>query len=458
MKTIVAISTAPGIGAIGIIRISGNQSILILSKLFHSQQDKDTPLTSRHAYYGKLIYKNKLLDNVIVTIFKGPKSYTGEDLIEISCHGGRVMLSRILNALINEGAFMAEPGEFTKRAFLNGKMDLMQAEAVEELINAENELALDAALNLISGELSNLINSLKQNLINIISEYEAEIEFPDEADVTKQLELLQKNKLTELHKIIDIINHLINSFEQGILIKEGFLVAISGAPNTGKSTLLNHLVGFERALVSNIPGTTRDYIKEKVIINGVHVTFIDMAGIRTATDDLEKIGIEHSKNILKQANAALFVVDGSRELSKDDILAFKSSPDNIPKIIVINKSDKPQIIDQNADIFKTEHPLHISALKGTGIKNIISSLQEILQQKQFLKENEIIITHIRHANCLTRCLQKLKIVEESIKLNKEIELITIDLQNALHELKIMTGNITADDILNNIFSNFCIGK
>jgi len=458
MNTIVAISTAPGIGAIGIIRISGDQSILILSKLLLSQQDKAVALTPRYAYYGKLVYNNKLLDNVIVTLFKSPKSYTGEDLIEISCHGGRIILNRILNALINEGAVMAEPGEFTKKAFLNGKMDLMQAEAVEELIKAENELALDAAQELISGKLSDLINSLKQNLIDIISEYEAEIEFPDEADVTEQLALLQDNKINQIEKILDIIDKMVNSFEQGILIKEGFLVAIFGAPNTGKSTLLNQLVGFDRALVSNIPGTTRDYIKEKVIINGVHVTFIDMAGIRAATDEVEKIGIEHSKDILKQANAALFIVDGSRKLSKDDILAFKASPENIPKISVINKSDKPQIVDINADIFKTTRPLNISALKGDGIQNIISSLQEILQQKSFLKENEIIITHIRHSNCLTRCLKQLKTVKQSIKQNKEIELITMDLQDALQELKIMTGNITADNILNNIFSNFCIGK
>ncbi|MBN2144649.1 MAG: tRNA uridine-5-carboxymethylaminomethyl(34) synthesis GTPase MnmE [Candidatus Aureabacteria bacterium] len=457
MDTIAAISTPSGISALGVIRLSGRESIPLLTRLFKGHK-KVSSFEHHRAYVGKLIDGDTLLDDVVVIIFKAPSSYTGEDLVEISCHGGRIVLERVLKAFFKYGAKPAGPGEFTQRAFLNGKMDLLQAEAIEDIITAESELALLAAQSLLSGKLSEKINELKTQLIELISGFEAEIEFPEEDDVTDHVRQALESRYVLIQTIIDYLETLSDSFEQGMLMKEGFTVAIFGAPNTGKSTLLNQMIGFERALVSDQPGTTRDYIREKIMIHGLPVTLIDMAGIRTDAGQIEKEGMEQSKRLLKESSLALFILDGTRPVSADDQLALESCPEPIPKIWVINKIDCRMKLSIEDPLIKAKKPFLISALKGTGMRELVLAVNESLNKRSIPQKTELVLTHIRHKNSLVQARMFLSEAQKGIKTNQESEIVVYELKNALNELRILTGEVTVEDILSHIFSHFCIGK
>jgi tRNA modification GTPase len=352
---------------------------------------------------------------------------------------------------------MADPGEFTQRAFVNGKMDLLQAEAVEDLIRAESDLALEAAQQLLQGKLSEWVESLKHRLIHSISGFEAEIEFPDEHDVVENLHTIIAPRIEQIEEIMTLIQKLLDSFEQGILMREGFTVAIFGSPNTGKSTLLNCLLGFDRSIVSSEPGTTRDYIREKMFMHGLPVTLVDMAGIRANPNQIEQIGIDRCKSLLQNASLALFIMDSSRALKEDDRLAFQSCPAGIPKLWVLNKMDLPLQIAEDDPLLKDTHRVPISALQGTGIEVLIQKIRELLEQRIVPEKTELVLTHVRHKNSLFRChalLQKIKREAHNLGL----ELTVYDLRQALRELQILTGEVPVDEIMNHIFSTFCIGK
>lgn len=457
MHTIAAICTAPGNAAVGMIRISGDKSIKVMQTLFQGT-NKHNNFIPRRAYVGKLINKGKFLDQVVILIYETPNSYTGEDIVEIFCHGGRIILENILNALLSYDIHLAEPGEFTKRSFLNGKIDLLQAEAVQDLILAENELALNAAQNLLTGRLSLFVASLKSELINFISEIEAEIEFPDEEDVFLNVNIIKERRKNFIASIIKQIDKVLSTYEQGMLIKQGYIISIFGSPNTGKSTLLNQLAGYERAIVSNIPGTTRDYIKEKIVINGLPITFIDMAGIRGNPDDIEKKGIEHSKELLRTSTISIFLIDGAKSLSEDDILAYQACPSSIPKITVINKSDCELKVNLKNSFFESLKIVQISALTGDGIEILLNEIQNLLNHENLPDETELILTHLRHKNGLEKAKNILISAVKHLNNKNEIDILAYEAENALLELQNLIGEVTKDDILNNIFSNFCIGK
>ncbi len=456
MATIAAICTAPGMAAIGVIRLSGPKSISILIELFQSRK-KISHFETQRAYVGKLMDLGTLLDEVVVTLFRAPHSYTGEDIVEVSCHGGRRILEKTLQSFLRRGVRMADPGEFTQRAFVHGKMDLLQAEAVEDLIRAESDLALEAAQQLLQGKLSAWVETLKRQLIHVISGFEAEIEFPDEHDVTENLHKIIAPRVKQIEEIAALIQNLSDSFEQGILMREGFTVAIFGSPNTGKSTLLNHLLGFDRSIVSSEPGTTRDYIREKMFIHGLPVTLIDMAGIRANPNQIEQIGIERCKQLLQNASLALFMMDGSRPLQSDDHLAFESCPSGIPKLWVLNKMDLPIQISKDHPLLNDKPLFPISALQGTGMDPLIQRIRKILESHVVPEKTELVLTHLRHKNSLLRCHALLKkVTAEAGHLG--LELTVYDLRQALRELQILTGEVTVDDIMNHIFATFCIGK
>lgn len=457
MKTIAAICTPSGFGGIGVIRVSGPQTFEILGKLFFPSKPTLMP-EHKKAVYGEIIENSKLLDRVVVTCFKAPHSYTGEDVAEISCHGGRFIVERVLNAFLKAGVFIAGPGEYTERAFLNGKMDLLQAEAVEDLIYAESDRALEAAHSLLAGNLSKKVEAYKTDLIALLSSLEAEIEFPEESDVSDQLSLLTQKRINALEALIHETELLCRSFDNGMLVREGFHAAIVGAPNTGKSTLLNAILGYERALVSEVPGTTRDYIREKMMINGLPVTFVDTAGVRKNADPLEKAGIDQGQKMLKQSNIILFVLDGSRAVHEDDLTAYSSCPENTPLFCVINKSDLPPGMDKDHPLFK-KHPLiSISAFKGEGISILVDQMESLLRTKNVPEKTECMLTHLRHKNALLKFKEALIKGKQVLQSRKGLELATEELRNALGELGILTGEITPEDVLQHIFSSFCIGK
>ena len=457
MNTIAAICTPAGFGGIGVIRLSGPQAFEILLKLFSPVKPYLIP-EHKKAVYGEIIENSKLLDRVVVTCFKSPHSYTGEDVAEISCHGGRFIVEKVLNAFLNAGAVMAGPGEYTERAFLNGKMDLMQAEAVEDLIYAESEKALEAAHALLSGNLSKKVETYKTGLISFLSSLEAEIEFPEESDVSDQLVFLTKKRIGELEGMIQETEDLCNSFENGMLIREGFHAAIIGAPNTGKSTLLNAILGYERALVSEVPGTTRDYIREKMMINGLPVTFVDTAGVRKNADHLERAGISQGQKILRQSNIILFVLDGSRAVHEDDLSAYANCPADIPLFCVLNKSDLPSGIDKAHSFFQKHPVIPISAFKGEGISDLISRMENLLRSRSVPEKTDCMVTHLRHKNALVKFRGALIKAKTVLSSGKGLELAAEELRNALGELGVLTGEITPEDVLHHIFSNFCIGK
>lgn len=454
-KTIAAISTAPGIGAIGILRLSGEKTLAVLIKIFRPLKPLKE-IEPRRVYLGDLVQDGKILDRVLVTFFKAPYSYTGEDMAEISCHGGRFNTEKILKALLSHAEVsLAEPGEFTKRAFLNSKLDLVQAEAIEDIIYAESEMALNAAQDLLSGKLSGLIHSFRDSLIHFISELEAEIEFPEEPDVAL---IRDRERPDKLKKIIASMEALASSYDQGMLVREGFHVAILGAPNTGKSTLLNAILGYERALVSSTPGTTRDYIREKIYVNGLPVSFTDTAGVRETQDEVERAGIDRSLNLLSQADAVIFVVDGSRPLHDDDRLALSRIPETIPRIQIINKCDLKRSLDFNDPVFKGNLPLPVSAFKGEGLEDLMKRIDTLLREKHLPQDSEVVLTHIRHKTLLSNSKNILKEVVNEMEKGMGGELISHEVRRAIEELRGLTGEITTEEILGNIFKNFCIGK
>lgn len=444
--TICALATAPG-GAIGIIRISGPQALEILSRVF-TKDVSAAPANTIH--YGHIKNGAEIVDEVMASLFRVPHSYTGEDSVEISCHGSRYILNKVLNLLIAEGCRQAGPGEFTQRAYLNGKMDLSQAEAVADLIASTNQATHQIAMSQLRGHFSSKLAQLREQLLKLTSLLELELDFSDHED----LEFADRSELMELTKTIDNhITHLSNSFETGQAIKQGIPVAIVGKTNVGKSTLLNRLLKDDRAIVSDVHGTTRDTIEDTIDIKGITFRFIDTAGIRQTQDEVEQIGITRTYAAIDKARIVLWLIDSEPSIKEiNDIL---QRTDNKKLIVIKNKSDKA---DNNSYNSLKLPFISISAKFGKGIEELEQAIYEAADIPT-LTENDIIVTNARHYDALVRAHEHIQRVIDGLQMQLSGDLLSEDLRLTLDALAEITGGqITPNEVLGNIFKNFCVGK
>lgn len=456
--TIAALSTAPGVGAIAIIRLNGKDAFKICSNIFRKKNSKSTDvskLDSHTAHYGDIVHKSILIDNAVLTVFKGPNSFTGENIVEIACHGSQYIQEQLLYLLVKEGARLATAGEFTFRAFLNGKFDLSQAEAVADLISSHSATSHHVAMQQMRGGFSNKIKVLRDNLINFASLVELELDFSEE-----DVEFASKSELKKLVlSMQSIIDKLIRSFELGNVIKNGVPVCIAGKPNAGKSTLLNGLLDEDRAIVSDIPGTTRDTIEDEIVIEGVRFRFIDTAGLRNTTDSIESMGVARTYEKMKEASVVIYLFDvhelSSTELQKE--LDELKQHTQAEIIVVGNKIDKEDVAYTKKEFSHFKDILFISAKEKLNLEELKVKLIEIFDKKSATIP-ETIITNARHVEALQQTFNALNRVIEGLDKKLSGELIASDIRDALHHLGLITGEVSTDDLLKNIFGRFCIGK
>jgi len=445
--TIIAIATPPGIGAISVIRLSGSDAFEAIDKIFLGKT-KIKNSKSHTIHYGKLSDASEIIDDVLVSVFKGPNSYTGEDSVEINLHGSPLIANKIISLILSKSKVrLAEPGEFTKRAFLNGRIDLAQAEAVAELINSRTSVSLRGARNQLDGLLSSKIVDLRKKLVDLSSFTELELDFAEE-----DIQLIDRvDLIAKINDIADEIGRLIESYTFGKVIKEGFNVVLAGEPNVGKSSILNYLVRESRAIVSHIPGTTRDTIREEISIDGFLFRFYDTAGIRNTNEEIEKEGVERSRQAIKNADLIMFLGDVNVGFSKDLENQLLELNPSVRIIKVLNKIDLGVKRDFNED-FK------ISALSGMGMMEFIDGLKTMAFSESTYTEKDAIVTNIRHMNCLVKAKEALWKSIKTIEKNLSGEFLASDLRVAEMSLAEIIGEVTPEEILNNIFSKFCIGK
>lgn len=446
--TIVAIASPPGQGAVAILRVSGPESIPIAKKIFRSKS-AEFKWRPRVLLLGNIVNSDdEIIDQVLLSVFIGPASYTGENLIEITCHGGMLVTQAVLDAVISAGARMAEPGEFSKRSFLNGKMDLTQAEAVMDLISAKTDLALRAANSQLEGRLGIRISEFKQNLLAILAHIEAYIDFPEE-DIDPDANESIIRKLTVLS---ESVGNLIRTAEQGRVLREGMHVVISGPPNAGKSSLLNALLGYERAIVSDLAGTTRDTIEEMINLEGIPVRLTDTAGIREVEELIESEGVLRAKRELKRADLVLAVVDATIDKKENEMIE-SISRDKLNHINVFNKVD----IGIH-DSYEGEKGVHVSCVEGTGIELLVRLIVKscLGGSEHFTKD--LIAINSRHRICLESTQSNINHAIDSLKEGVEPEFISVDLRESLDSIGEIVGKADAEDLLGEIFSSFCIGK
>ncbi|WP_025741409.1 tRNA uridine-5-carboxymethylaminomethyl(34) synthesis GTPase MnmE [Aquimarina pacifica] len=460
--TIVALATPSGAGAIAVIRVSGKDAIRISSSLFRSVSGKDLNTQKSHTIHlGHIVDNNKILDEVLVSIFKGTNSYTGEPTIEISCHGSSYIQQEIIQLLLRNGCRMANAGEFTLRAFVNGKLDLSQAEAVADLIASDSEASHQIAMQQMRGGFSNEIQKLRDELLNFASLIELELDFAEE-----DVEFADRKQFQELiSRITNVLKRLIDSFAVGNVIKNGIPVAIVGEPNVGKSTLLNALLNEERAIVSDIAGTTRDTIEDEINIGGIGFRFIDTAGIRNTEDIIEGLGIQKTFEKIEQAQVVIYLVNSEKlsinttELKEVlvEIGKIKNKYPQKPLIIVANKVDTLDKNEIETLKSKIEHVHLLSAKQNLGVIELQNKLLEFVNTGA-LRNNETIVTNSRHYDALLKALEEIQKVQYGIDNGISGDLMAIDIRQALYHFGEITGEITSDDLLGNIFANFCIGK
>jgi len=452
--TIAAISTPRGEGGIGIVRMSGKESLNILSKIFRPISNKKVEeLKNFTINYGHLYSDEKLVDEVMVSIMKGPKTYTKEDIVEINCHGGYLVTEKVLELVLSNGSRIAEQGEFTRRAFMNGRLDLTQAEAIIDLIHGKTEKSLSLSLDQLRGDLKDQILHLKKLLLDVVAHINVVLDYPEEGIDDPLPEGLVDN----LNEVLETSDRLSASYTQGKMIKEGVKTAIVGKPNVGKSSLLNSLLKEERAIVTHIPGTTRDVIEEIVNIKGIPLILADTAGIRNTDDFIESIGVEKSEKLLDDSDLILFVVDGSRELSEEDLRVHKHIC--AEKVVgILNKIDMEQKIDLSK-LDKVGKWIEISAKENIGITNMEEEIYSYIIAGNIEDSSEtLVITNIRHRSALVKTKEAIENIFETINMGLPMDLIAVDLKEALDALSEVTGEISSEDVLDHIFSNFCVGK
>lgn len=456
MSTIASISTAPGIGGIGIIRMSGEKSFEILEKIFEPKTKQNIEEIKGYTIkYGNIVENGEIIDEVLVSYFKEPKSYTTENMCEINSHGGNVIVRKILEICLKNGAELAEPGEFTKRAFLNGRIDLAQAESVIDVINAKSDKEAKSGIKQLEGFLSREIKNIKQEILDVLVNIEVTIDYP-EYDTPE----VQENEMrTMLESVENKLEKLEKSFDNGKILKEGIKTAIIGKPNAGKSSLLNAILKEDRAIVTDIAGTTRDTIEEFVTVNGIPLKLVDTAGIREAFDEVEKIGVEKSIKQAEEADLIIAIFDSSKELTQEDLEILKLI-ENREAIILLNKSDLNSVITEKDERFKnvSKNILKISALNKTGINELYEKISEMFNLNEINFDNDILITNIRHKNIISHALENVKKANEALNSNMPIDIITIYIKDILEDLGEITGEVVTEDIINEIFSKFCLGK
>ena len=454
MSTIIAISTAPGIGGIGIIRMSGENCFSILEKVFiqkHFQKIDD--IKGYSIKYGNIVNNNEIIDEVLVSYFKAPNSYTTENMCEINSHGGIIIMNKILDLCIKNGAELAEPGEFTKRAFLNGRIDLSQAEAVIDIINSKTDKEAKVSIDQLKGNLSNKISIIRKKIISVMADIEATIDYPE-----YDLEEVTNSKILKVLEEVDkILEELEKSFYNGKILREGISTAIIGRPNSGKSSLLNLILKEERAIVTDVEGTTRDTIEEYVSIEGVPLKIIDTAGIRAASDEVEKIGVLKAKEIAEKSDIIIALFDVNKELTQEDydiikLLKGKNS------IILLNKIDLEKKIDKK--VFKEINApiVEISTKTGEGIDELYSAIVNKFKLNEIANDGELIVSNNRHKNIIIKTRENLNKAIDTIKNGMPIDIISTYLKEIIEELGKITGESVTEDVIAEIFSKFCLGK
>ncbi len=460
METIAAISTATGNGGIGIIRMSGENCFNILEKIFRTSKNNKINIEKIKGYtiqYGYIIDNktNEIIDEVLVSFFKNPKSYTRENMCEINSHGGMVVEKRILEECLKNGAILAQPGEFTKRAFLNGRIDLSQAESIIDIINSKTEKEAKASINQLQGYLSENIGKIRHELLDIMADIEASIDYPEydieEVTNSKAIKLLEnvKSKLEILEE----------SFNSGKVLKEGIKTAIIGRPNAGKSSLLNTILKEERAIVSDIEGTTRDTIEELVTIKGIPLKIIDTAGIRKTSDKIEEIGVEKALKVAEDADLILAIIDNTKELNEEDLKIFNLVK-NKNAIILLNKIDlQDNNLEKHEEILNANKKvIKISTKNRDGIEELYKEIEKMFNVKEIDIYSGNLITNIRHKNQITHSIKNINEAINAINLNLPIDIISISIKETLEDLGKITGDNVGEDIINEIFSKFCLGK
>ena len=444
--TIVAVSTAMANGAISIIRLSGEDSINIVNSIF---KGKDlTKVESHTINYGHIYYDNEIIDEVLITIMKAPKTYTTEDIVEINTHGSIAVINKVMEILLIKGCRLAEPGEFTKRAFLNGRIDLTKSEGVIDLINSETEITRKMAINQISGKVSNLIVNLRDKIIGLIANIEVNIDYPEYEDI----EVVTVNKIEkEVKEMLIDLKQILKLSEDGKVLKEGIKTVIIGKPNVGKSSLLNALLEEDKAIVTDVKGTTRDIVEGSILVGGVKLNLIDTAGVRESNDVVEKIGIEKSLNLIEEAQLILLVLDASEELSEEDKFILEKTKDK-KRIVILNKTDLSKVNEYNDEV------ISISAKNNIGIEKIKEKIKELFNVSDILNTNSTYFTNARQISLLKLAIEALYSVESAIKEGLEVDMIEIDLKLAWEKLGDIIGDNYTEELVDNLFSRFCLGK
>lgn len=454
--TITAISTPKGEGAIAIVRLSGDEAVQIANKLF---KEKDLNIVDSHTiHYGHLVdpSSGNTVEEVMVSVLRAPKTFTREDVVEINCHGGIFSVNKVLELVLSQGARLAEPGEFTKRAFLNGRIDLSQAEAVMDLIRSKTDRAMAIAMNQVEGRLSKLVNGLRQTLLEILAHIEVNIDYPEYDDV----EEMTNTVLIEKAKVVRIeIQKLLETSKQGKILREGLSTVIIGRPNVGKSSLLNTLVQESKAIVTDIPGTTRDVIEEYVNVKGVPLRLIDTAGIRETKDVVEAIGVERSRKVLNLADLVLFVLNNNEQLSEEDRKLYEQMSDK-DVIVIVNKTDLPQNLDMNEvrELVGNATIVTTSLKEEKGIDDLEKAIADLYFEGQIEAQDLTYLSNARHIALLKQAEQTINDAIEAMKNGMPIDLVQIDLTRAWELLGEIVGDTVQESLINQLFSQFCLGK
>ncbi|EMB89113.1 tRNA modification GTPase TrmE [Streptococcus mutans NMT4863] len=448
--TITAIATPLGEGAIGIVRISGSKALAIIKKIFKGKNLDDVP--SHTINYGHIVENGAIIDEVMVSVMRAPKTFTREDVIEINTHGGVAVTNEILHLVLRSGARMADPGEFTKRAFLNGRVDLAQAEAVMDLIRAKTDKAMAVAVQQLDGSLSNLINNTRQEILNTLAQVEVNIDYPEYDDVEEMTTALMREKTQEFE---NLLTNLLKTARRGKILREGLSTAIIGRPNVGKSSLLNNLLREEKAIVTDIEGTTRDVIEEYVNIKGVPLKLIDTAGIRETDDLVEKIGVERSKKALEEADLVLLVLNSAEKLTDQDRTLLEISQ-NSNRLILLNKTDLPEQIETDQ---LPEDCIKISVIKNQNIDVIEERINKLFFDNAAIVEKDATyLSNARHISLIEKALKSLQAVNDGLELGMPVDLLQVDMTRTWEILGEITGDAAPDELITQLFSQFCLGK